>query len=81
MKYKVGDQVKIRKDINSNDNYYMEFDEEYYNYATENMVISAEVNDYIGTIAIVSDIGYFLDMSIGDSFGVWTDEMFEGVVE
>lgn len=65
MKYKVGDKVRVRKDLNIDKMYG-------FLYATDEMIKKKTV-----TIAYVYD-GYY--RIIEDVF-MWTDEMFEGLVE
>lgn len=69
-KYKVGDRVKVRKDLGDQGVYYME-GEYFFGYATKNML---ELAGKIVTIReIVSTIGY----CIYEDGRIWTDEMFE----
>ena len=65
MKYKVGDKVRVREDLNINERYGLL-------YATDEMIKKKTV-----TIAYVYD-GYY---GIEEDAFIWTDEMFEGLVE
>ena len=65
MKYKVGDKVRVRKDLNIDKMYG-------FLYATDEMIKKKTV-----TIAYVYD-GYY---RIKEDVFMWTDEMFEGLVE
>lgn len=65
MKYKVGDKVRVREDLS--------IDEKYgFLYAIDEMI-----KKKIVTIAYVYD-GYY---GIKEDVFMWTDEMFEGLVE
>lgn len=65
MKYKVGDRVRVREDLNINERYG-------FLYATDEMIKKKTV-----TIAYVYD-GYY---GIKEDVFMWTDEMFEGLAE
>lgn len=65
MKYKVGDKVRVREDLNIDKGYG-------FLYATDEMIKKKTV-----TIAYVYD-GYY---GIKEDVFMWTDEMFEGLVE
>lgn len=65
MKYKVGDKVRVREDLNIDKGYG-------FLYATDEMI-----KKKIVTIAYVYD-GYY---GIKEDVFMWTDEMFEGLVE
>lgn len=65
MKYKVGDKVRVREDLNINEKYG-------FLYAIDEMI-----KKKIVTIAYVYD-GYY---GIKEDVFMWTDEMFEGLVE
>ena len=65
MKYKVGDKVRVRKDLNIDKRYG-------FLYVTDEMIKEKTV-----TIAYVYD-GYY---GIKEDVFMWTDEMFEGLVE
>lgn len=65
MKYKVGDKVRVREDLNINERYGLL-------YAIDEMIKKKTV-----TIAYVYD-GYY---GIEENVFMWTDEMFEGLVE
>lgn len=65
MKYKVGDKVRVREDLNINEKYG-------FLYAIDEMI-----KEKIVTIAYVYD-GYY---GIKEDVFMWTDEMFEGSVE
>lgn len=65
MKYKVGDKVRVREDLNINEKYG-------FLYAIDGMI-----KEKIVTIAYVYD-GYY---GIKEDVFMWTDEMFEGSVE
>lgn len=65
MKYKVGDKVRVRKDLNIDKRYG-------FLYVTDEMIKEKTV-----TIAYVYD-GYY---GIKEDVFMWTDEMFEGLVD
>ena len=65
MKYKVGDKVRVREDLNIDERYGLL-------YAIDEMIKKKTV-----TIAYVYD-GYY---GIKEDILMWTDEMFEGLVE
>jgi hypothetical protein len=65
MKYKVGDKVRVREDLNINEKYG-------FLYAIDEMI-----KEKIVTIAYVYD-GYY---GIKEDVFMWTDEMFEGLAE
>ena len=71
MKYKVGDKVRVRKDLEVGKSYYME-DDMSYDMFVESM---AKWRGKIVTIERCSDYEYRIE---GDTYS-WTDEMFEPV--
>lgn len=71
MKYKIGDKVKIRRDLLSDTMY------GWYYYEWE-MVESVRENNYVGRIIDVRHYGYKLDICPNRPY--FTDEMIEGKV-
>ncbi len=73
MKYKVGDKVKVREDLQANTEY-------------NNCTCVEEMEEYRGAIATIKkcfdtdiddDGAYEVDIDEGEWF--WTDDMFEGI--
>lgn len=69
MKYKVGDKVRIRKDLVMGGNYGDSV-------AVDDMV---DMGGNVVTIERVGNLGYYIEED-PDGY-CWTDEMFEGLVE
>jgi hypothetical protein len=69
-KYKVGDNVVVRKDLNDDDKYWMDDKSDYW-YADMEMLKFA---DKIVTILEVKATYYLVEQTDSDSY--WTDEMF-----
>ena len=76
MKYKVGDKVIIRKDLNVFDTYDME-DTCSGDVCTEGMIT---LGGEIATIVRCSNTHEYYDIDLNKSY-CWTDEMFEGFAE
>ena len=69
MKYKVGDKVRIRRDLRI------------HTYYGDCMFVS-EMNDYKGSVVTISKVFptyYCIEEDIGT--WIWTDEMFEGLAD
>jgi hypothetical protein len=71
-KYEIGDKVRVREDLNSNDIYAMEDDTHYKETATDSMV---KLHGQVVTICGVYKGGYCVYED--ESKFNWTDEMFE----
>lgn len=74
-KYKAGDKVVVRKDLNNDDKYWMDDKSDYW-YADTSMLNFA---DKIVTISKVNVTYYLVEETDSDAY--WTDEMFEGLAE
>lgn len=69
MKYKVGDKVRVRRDLKNDVSYGSQCTVE-------------EMMDYKGNVVTISEVGQTCYQIEGDEEGwSWTDEMFEGLVE
>lgn len=70
MKYKVGDKVKVRKDLELGESY-------------DDILFDVNNDAFSGktvTISRVCSIGYYF-IKEASSLCIWTDEMFEGLAE
>jgi hypothetical protein len=69
MKYKVGDKVRVRSDLQINGSYGA-------------YTFVSEMSDYKGSVVAISEV-YLTCYCIEEDKGIWkwTDEMFEGLVE
>lgn len=75
-KYKVGDKVIVRKDLNDDTMYYLADRSDYW-YATDAMV------EYAGKVITIKEVKprWYLAEGFDDKDDFWTDEMFEGLTE
>ena len=71
MKYKVGDKVRVRKDLVEQRDYFMED-------GSRSDVVIKEMLDACGKVATISRAGY--KYSLEEYPCCWTDEMFEDLV-
>lgn len=69
MKYKVGDKVRVRSDLQINGSYGA-------------YTLVSEMSDYKGSVVAISEV-YLTCYCIEEDKGIWkwTDEMFEGLAE
>lgn len=71
MKYKVGDKVRVRRDLQTSRRY-------------GSYVFSSGMDHYKGSVVTISKEHqnlYFYCIEEDEERGIWTDEMFEGLVE
>ena len=82
MKYRIGDRVKIRKDLVIGKEYWCDTDSDAAWYYTEEMDLPVVNNGYVGTIIDiinVNDYGYRLDIVPDEPY--FNDAMIEGYAE
>lgn len=73
MRFKVGDKVRVRRDLEAGKRYYMDDKK-------ESDIFMFGMKEFLGEIVTI--IGLFCEMyKIKDSEYVWTDEMFEPVCD
>lgn len=69
-KYKVGDKVRVRKDLKLGKSYYMDN-------SSSNNSVASKMCEFAGKVVTIKDV--YIQYTIEECGFNWTDEMFEGL--